>query len=227
MPAVRVVVGEPDRAVRARLRSVLHVGTGVCVVGEASGTHRLTDLVVRRRPRVAVVNAALRQAAGAEFAPIVAALARNRTQVLLVSETPDEELLGRALREGVGGFLHRESLSEEIVHAIRTVAAGHTFISGSMITRLRDRVAAVVTGVDHELAALTRREAEVLTLVATGLSNAGIAEKLGIGTGTVRSHLARILTKLQATNRAHAVGIAYESGYITSASPHPRAPGRA
>ncbi|MEW9532571.1 LuxR C-terminal-related transcriptional regulator [Microbispora sp. NPDC049125] len=226
-PALRVVVGEPDRVTRAKLRGVLHMGNGVYVVGEAGATQRLGDLAVRHRPRVAVVNAALREAAGAEFAPFVAALTRNRTQVLLVSEALDEELLGRALREGVGGFVHRESLFEEIVPAIRLVAAGHTFISSSMITRLRDRIAAVIPAVDHQLAALTRREAEVLALVATGLSNAGIGEKLGIGTGTVRSHLARILTKLQAANRAHAVGIAYESGYITGGSHRPRAHGEA
>ncbi|MCW2876908.1 MAG: two-component response regulator [Sphaerisporangium sp.] len=225
MPALRVVVGEPDRVVRAKLRGVLHMGNGVFLVGEAGATQGLSDLVVRHRPRVAVVSAALRQAVGVEFALVVAALTRNRTQVVLVSEALDEELLGRALREGVGGFVHRESLFEEIVPAIRLVAAGNTFISSSMITRLRDRIAAVITGIDHQLAALTRREAEVLALVATGLSNAGIAEKLGIGTGTVRSHLARILTKLQATNRAHAVGIAYESGFITGGSHRQRARG--
>ncbi|MEV7964506.1 response regulator transcription factor [Sphaerisporangium sp. NPDC088356] len=227
MPALRVVVGEPDRVVRARLRGVLHMGNGVYVVGEANAAHRLSDLVARHRPRVAVVNAALRQAAGAEFDSVVTALTRKRTQVVLVSDALDEELLARALREGVGGFVHRQSLFEEIVPAVRLVAAGHTFISSAMITRLRDRIAAVVTGVDHQLAELTRREAEVLALVATGLSNAGIAEKLGIGTGTVRSHLARILTKLQATNRAHAVGIAYESGYITGGCHHQRAHGQA
>lgn len=210
MPALRVVVGEPDRVTRARLRGLLHMGNGIYVVGEASAAQRLSDLVVRHRPRVVVMNTAL-------AAPF---LARSRTRVVLVSAELDEELLGRALCEGAGGFVHRDSLFEEIVQAIRLVAAGHTFISCSMITRLRDRIAAVTSGVDHQLAELTRREAEVLALVAAGLSNAGIADKLGIGTGTVRSHLARILTKLSAANRAHAVGIAYESGFITGGSLH-------
>ncbi|MFG1683706.1 response regulator transcription factor [Nonomuraea sp. NPDC049269] len=222
MPALRVVVGEPDRMVRAQLRSVLHMGNGIYVVGEAGAADRLGDLVVRHRPRVAVVNAALRQADGVAFTRVVAAQARNRMRVVVVSEALDEELLGRALLGGAGGFVHRASLFEEIVPAIRLVAAGHTFISSAMITRLRDRIAAVSIGVDHRLAELTRREAEVLVLVAAGLSNAGIAEKLGIGTGTVRSHLARILTKLSAVNRAHAVGIAYESGFITVGSAHLR-----
>ncbi len=210
---VRVVVGEPDRGVRARLRGSLHMGTGVYVVGEAGAGTRLSDLVARQRPRVVVVSAAL-LASGVDFALTVGALMRCRTQVVLVADELDEELLGRALREGIGGFVHRESLFAEIVPAIRTVAAGHTFISTAMITRLRDRIAGAMTGVDHHLAALTRREAEVLALVATGLSNAQIADKLGIGAGTVRSHLARILDKLQAANRAHAVGIAYELGFI-------------
>ncbi|MEU8269408.1 response regulator transcription factor [Sphaerisporangium sp. NPDC049002] len=227
MPALRVVVGDPDRVLRARLRGMLHLGNGFYVVGEASATQRLSDLVIRHRPRVAVVNAALFQKGGVEFALTATAQTRSRTQVVLISEELDEELLGRALREGVGGFVHRDSLLEEIVPAIRLVAAGQTFISSSMITRLRDRIAAVITGVDHQLAALTRREAEVLALVATGLSNAGIAEQLGIGAGTVRSHLARILTKLKATNRAHAVGIAYESGFITGGSPRRREHGPA
>ncbi|WP_181871255.1 response regulator transcription factor [Sphaerisporangium album] len=227
IPALRVVVGDPDRVLRAKLRGLLHMGNGFYVVGEAGATQALSDLVVRHRPRVAVVNAALRLPGGAEVALAVAAQTRNRTQVVLVSEALDEELLGRALREGVGGFVHRESLLEEIVPAIRLVSAGHTFISTSMITLLRDRIAAVTAGVDDRLAALTRREAEVLALVATGLSNAGIAEKLGIGAGTVRSHLARILTKLKAANRAHAVGIAYESGFIAGGSHRPRARGPA
>ncbi|GIH67936.1 response regulator transcription factor [Sphaerimonospora thailandensis] len=222
VPALRVVVGEPDRVTRARLRGVLHMRNGIYVVGEARAARQLSDLVARRRPRVAVVTAALRQAEGVELALVAAARTRNRTRVVLVSEALDEELLGRALHGGVGGFVHRGSLLEEIVPAIRLVAAGQTFISSSMITRLRDRIAAVTIGVDHRLAALTPREAEVLALVATGLSNAGIAEKLGIGTGTVRSHLARILDKLSATNRAHAVGIAYESGLITGGSVHRR-----
>ncbi|GAB1823846.1 response regulator transcription factor [Herbidospora sp. RD11066] len=209
---VRVVVGEPDRGVRARLRGSLHMGTGVYVVGEAGAATRLGDLVARQRPRVVVVSAGL--LSGVDFALTVGALTRCRTQVVLVADELDEELLGRALREGVGGFVHRESLLAEIVPAIRLVAAGHTFISTAMITRLRDRIAGAMTGVDHHLAALTRREAEVLALVATGLSNAQIADKLGIGAGTVRSHLARILDKLQAANRAHAVGIAYELGFI-------------
>jgi DNA-binding NarL/FixJ family response regulator len=214
MPALRVVVGEPDRVMRAKLRSVLHMGNGICVLGETGADHRLGDLVVRCRPRVAVVNAALRQADGVDFALAVAARARSSTRVVVVSEALDEELLGRALRGGAGGFVHRESLLEEVVFAIRSVAAGHTYVSSSMITQLRDRIAAAIIGVDRRLTELTRREAEVLELVAAGLSNAGIAEKLGIGTGTVRSHLARILAKLSAANRAHAVGIAYECGLI-------------
>ncbi|GAA4067279.1 response regulator transcription factor [Nonomuraea soli] len=218
MPALRIVVGEPDRMTRARLRGVLHMGNGVYVVGEAGATHGLHDLIVRHRPRIAVVSAGLRRPDGAECALAVAGHARHRLRVLLISETLDEELLGRALRMGVGGFVHRETLMEEIVQAVRLVAAGHTYISTSMITRLRDRIAHTVCGLDRRPEALTRREAEVLALVATGLSNAGIAARLGIGAGTVRSHLARILAKLSAANRAHAVGIAYESGFISPAT---------
>ncbi|MEU4574379.1 LuxR C-terminal-related transcriptional regulator [Nonomuraea sp. ATR24] len=219
-PALRVVVGEPDRAVRARLRSVLHVGNGIRVLGESGDPDRLCEQAARFQPRVAVVNAALRQPDGQESALAMAAQARKRTRVVVVSDVLDEQLLGRALRGGAGGFVHRESLLEEIVPAIRLVAAGHTFISSSMVTRLRDRISAVIPRADRRPAALTRREAEVLALVAAGLSNAGIAGRLGIGTGTVRSHLARILAKLSAANRAHAVGIAYESGVITGESVH-------
>ncbi|NUS03362.1 MAG: response regulator transcription factor, partial [Nonomuraea sp.] len=178
------------------------------------------ELIARHRPAVAVVNAALGQADEVEFALSLAAWARSRTRVVLVSETLDEELLGRALQAGAGGFVHRESLVREIVPAIRQVAKGLTFISSTMITRLRDRIPAMINAVDHRLTPLTRREAEVLALVAAGLSNLQIADKLGIGAGTVRSHLARILAKLSARNRAHAVAIAYESGLLTGGSSH-------
>ncbi|WP_147268287.1 response regulator transcription factor [Spongiactinospora rosea] len=220
--ALRVVVGEQDRDTRARLRSVLHMGNGIFVLGEATAAPRLDELIVRHRPMVAVVNATLRQADDVEFALALAARSLGRTRVVLVSETLDEDLLGRALQSGTGGFVHREALLREILPAIRQVAAGLTFISSTMITRLRDRFPAVINRVGHRLTPLTRREAEVLALVAAGLSNLQIADKLGIGAGTVRSHLARILAKLSARNRAHAVGIAYESGLLTVGSPRRR-----
>ncbi|NUP64905.1 MAG: response regulator transcription factor [Nonomuraea sp.] len=213
-------MGERDKETRARLRCVLHMGNGIVVLGEATTPPRLGELIARHRPAVAVVNAALGQADEAEFAPALAAWARSRTRVVLISETLDEELLGRALQAGAGGFVHRESLIREIVPAIRQVAKGLTFISSTMITRLRDRIPAMINGVDHRLTPLTKREAEVLALVAAGLSNLQIADKLGIGAGTVRSHLARILAKLSARNRAHAVAIAYESGLLTGGSSH-------
>lgn len=222
LPVLQVVVGERDRETRARLRCVLHMGNGVVVLGEATATPRLGALIARHRPAVAVVNAALGRSDEAGFALALAAWSRTRTRVVLVSDTLDEDLLGRALQAGTGGFVHRESLSREIVPAIRDVARGLTFVSSAMITQLRDRIPAMINGVDHRLTPLTRREAEVLALVAAGLSNLRIADDLGIGAGTVRSHLARILAKLSARNRAHAVAIAYESGVLTGGSSHRR-----
>ncbi|MEV0586099.1 response regulator transcription factor [Nonomuraea sp. NPDC050310] len=220
LPVLRVVVGEQDRETRTRLRGVLHMGHGLVVLGEATATHRLGELITRHRPAVAVVNAALGHADEIEFVLALTAWARGRTRVVLVSETLDEDLLARALQAGAAGFVHREALIREIVPTIRQVAAGLTVISSTMITQLRDRIPALINGVDHRLSPLTRREAEVLALVAGGLSNLQIADKLGIGAGTVRSHLARILAKLSARNRAHAVGIAYESGLLTGGSLH-------
>jgi DNA-binding NarL/FixJ family response regulator len=141
-------------------------------------------------------------------------------KVLILTTFDLDDYVYAALRNGASGFLLKDTPPEDLVRALRHVAAGEALLAPSVTRRLIDEIALVQPppAPPPELAQLTSREREVLTLMARGLSNAEIAQELILGETTVKTHVGRVLTKLHLRDRVQAVVLAYESGLVTPRS---------
>jgi DNA-binding NarL/FixJ family response regulator len=216
---VRVVIVDDQALVRAGFRMVLDSQPDLAVVGEAiDGADALrllarveADVVVMdvRMPTMDGVEATRRICAGRPAGP-------PRGLVLTTFDTEADAFA--ALRAGASGFLLKNVPPEELLAAIRVVAAGDSVVAPSVTRRLLDRFAGQLgpgPRTDPRLAQLTEREREVLLLVAQGLSNAEIAARARVAEATVKTHVGRILAKLQLRDRVQAVVLAYESGLVT------------
>ena len=135
---------------------------------------------------------------------------------MVLTTYDSDEFVYEALRAGASGFLLKDAPAEELVSAIRVVAAGDALLAPSITRRLIEEFAKrpVPSAPPPELASLTEREVEVLKLVSQGLSNAEIAKELFVGEGTVKTHVSHLLTKLQLRDRVQAVVVAYETGLV-------------
>ena len=141
----------------------------------------------------------------------------SRTRVLILTTFDADEYVYEALRAGASGFLLKDAPADQLVTAVRSLAAGDALIDPVITRRLISRfaLAARPAGVPDELSLLTPRELEVLRLVARGLSNIEIAQELVVEENTVKTHVSRILTKLGLRDRVQAVVLAYELGFVT------------
>jgi DNA-binding NarL/FixJ family response regulator len=138
--------------------------------------------------------------------------------VLVLTTFEDQDYLYRALRAGASGFLLKRAKPEELVHGVRVVASGTSLVLPDLTRRLiADHQPAVAARGAAALPQLTAREVDVLRLVAAGLSNAEIAERLFLSAETVKTHLSRVLVKVGARDRTQAVIAAYESGFVSPA----------
>jgi DNA-binding NarL/FixJ family response regulator len=218
---LRVLVADDQRVVRQGLTMLLELIDGVDVVGAAADGAEAVDLTDRARPDVVLMDLRMPQMDGAEATRQI----RSRwpdTQVLVLTTYADDESLFPALQAGARGYLTKDASAEEIEEAIRAVAEGRTHLDPAVQARL---VAAVVgqsptpdqprSGGTAELPDdLTPREAEVLKLIAAGLSNAEIAEALVVSSATVKTHVNRVFYKTGARDRAQAVRYAYQHGLV-------------
>jgi DNA-binding NarL/FixJ family response regulator len=225
MLPVRVVVAHPEPLMRGGLRALLERESDVVVVGEVASGEELESRVSELEPDVVVVDAALpgRCDAFAATRRIVAARAEVRVVVLGGAE-PDDALF-RALRAGASGFLVRDALPPELLRAVRSLAAGEAALSPSLTRRLIDEFAGQpdpCRPAPERLAALTAREREVMGLVALGLTNDEIAQRLVVSPATAKTHVSRAMLKLHARDRAQLVALAYQSRLVEP----PPAPGR-
>jgi DNA-binding NarL/FixJ family response regulator len=144
-----------------------------------------------------------------------------RTRVLMLTTFDLDEHVYAALAAGASGFLLKDATPEEIVHAVRVVASGEALLAPTVTSRLVREFAARPTAGkprDERLETLTEREVEVLRLVAAGLSNAELAQRLVLSAATVKTHVSRILTKLGLRDRAQLVVAAYEAGLVVPGS---------
>lgn len=215
---VTVLLVDDEPLVRAGLRAVLEAQPDIEVVGEAADGAAVIPLVRQLRPDVVAMDVRMPLLDGIEATRAVLRTVSDPPKILVVTTFENDEYVYEALRAGADGFLLKRARPAEIVHAVRLVAEGESLLFPASVRRLAaeygDGAGDPAARVAMERAALTEREAEVLRLMARGLSNAEIAGQLIVGTETVKSHVSAVLAKLGARDRTQAVIAAYESGFV-------------
>jgi DNA-binding NarL/FixJ family response regulator len=215
--SIRVVLVDDQAMVRTGLRMVLAAEPDIEVVGEAADGASGVRVVAETVPDVVLLDIRMPGMDGLEAARRILA-ADLPTKVVVLTTFDEDEYVAAALRAGVSGFLLKVAPPEDLVVAVRTVAAGQGLLDPAVTLRVIESFAAapapdpVRAGA---LAQLTDRETDVLSLLAAGLSNAEIAARLYLGEATVKTHVSRLLLKLGLRDRVQAVAFAYESGLIT------------
>ncbi|HZR51628.1 MAG TPA: response regulator transcription factor [Streptosporangiaceae bacterium] len=216
---IRVVLADDQALIRAGFRVLLDSADDLEVVGEAVDGRQAVDLVRRERADVVLMDIRMPGTDGLEATRQISAdedLAGVKVIILTTYET--DEYVYQALRAGASGFLVKDTEPAELIQAVRVVARGDALLSPSVTRRLITDVArrpARQPVNDQVLAVLTERETEILSLVAEGLSNDEIAARLFLSPLTSKTHVSRILSKLNARDRAQLVVIAYETGLVT------------
>ncbi len=215
--AIRVLIADDQRVVRDGLRMLVGLIDGVEVVGIAGDGQEALELARELHPDVVLMDLRMPRMDGAQATREIRASAPG-TEVLVLTTYADDESLFPALAAGARGYLTKDASAEEIAQAIRDVHAGRTHldsaIQGRLLTAALEAPTATASaegapGLPDEL---TPREAEVLTLIAEGLSNAEIAERLVVSPATVKTHVNRIFSKTGARDRAQAVRYAFKHG---------------
>lgn len=216
---VTVLLVDDEPLVRTGLRAILEAQPGIEVVGEAADGAAVIPLVRRLRPDVVAMDVRMPLMDGIEATRAVLRTVDAPPKILVVTTFENDEYVYEALRAGAVGFLLKRARPAEIVHAVRLVAEGESLLFPASVRRLAaaygDRGGNQAARAAMERAALTEREAEVLRLMARGLSNGEIAGRLAVGTETVKSHVSAVLAKVGVRDRTQAVIAAYESGFVT------------
>ncbi len=214
---IRVVLVDDQAMVRTGLRMVLAAESDIEVVGEAADGAAGVRVVTEQKPDVVLLDGRMPGMDGLEAARRILA-ADLPTRVIVLTTFDEDEYVAAALRAGVSGFLLKVSPPEDLVVAVRTVAAGQGLLDPAVTLRVIESFAAAPSPDPvraGQLAQLTEREVDVLGLVAAGLTNGEIAARLYLGEATVKTHVSRILLKLGLRDRVQAVAFAYESGLVT------------
>jgi DNA-binding NarL/FixJ family response regulator len=217
-PGPRVVVADDQTLVRSGFRLILNAA-GIQVVAEAADGKEAVATVLKHRPDVVLMDIRMPEMDGLEATRhILAAVKPDEDIRIIILTTFDlDKYVYAALAAGASGFLLKDVSPEHLVAAVQLVRTGDALLAPSITRRLVERFSPR-RPVDHDLSALTPRELEVLGLIARGLSNAELADALTLSEATVKTHVARILTKLQLRDRVQAVVLAYESGLVTPAA---------
>ncbi|WP_460060791.1 response regulator [Streptomyces sp. YKOK-I1] len=213
----RVLICDDQELIRMGLRMVIDSQPDLTVVGEAADGDTAITGVAALEPDLVLMDVRMPGLDGLAATELLCAQP-NGPRILVVTTFDLDEYAYAALRAGANGFLVKDAPAEEILVTVRAVLRGEVMVAPSLTRRLVDRFVrqapASVPAQRSRLAALTGREREVLALVAKGLANGEIADRLFVGETTVKTHLGRILTKLGLRDRVHAVIFAYESGLI-------------
>ena len=221
--SIKVVVADDQALVRAGFRQLLEREPDIEVLGEAADGAEAVELAQRTRADVVVMDIRMPRVDGLEATRRL--LEGSRPPRVLVLTTFDvDEYVFEALRLGASGFLLKDAAPEELVSAVRVVAAGDALLAPSVTRRVIEELARTVrrpTREDGALDELTARERDVFVLVAQGLSNAEIGGKLFLSEGTVKTHVSHILRKLALRDRVQAVILAYELGVAGAGRPSP------
>ncbi len=202
---ITCLIVDDHEVVRDGLRISLANSPHIRIVGEASDGEAAVALAERRHPNVVIMDVRMPGMDGLEATKLVTEKAPN-SNVLIFTAYSERSLLGRGLESGAKGYILKEAPRETLVRAIEKVSLGETFVDPALMT-------AFLPGREG-IEMLTQREREILQLLADGMSNADVAERLFISQETVKSHVRHILTKLEADTRTHAVAIALREAMI-------------
>ncbi|WP_436532052.1 response regulator [Actinoplanes sp. HUAS TT8] len=215
--SVRVLLVDDQPLIRNGLRVLINDAEDLTVVGEAGNGAEAVRMAREQRPDVVVMDIRMPVMDGIEATRHVLA-GDNPAKVLILTTFDDDEYVFAALRAGASGFLVKDMALDDILNAVRVVAAGDALIAPSVTRRLIEQFTgrpAAPAPVYRSSEGITEREREVLTLVGLGRSNAEIATGLHISPATAKAHVARLFTKLDARDRVHLVIIAYEMGLVS------------
>ncbi|MEI5103483.1 response regulator transcription factor [Streptomyces sp. PmtG] len=212
---IRVLVVDDQAVVRAGFAAVIDAEPDLTVAAQAADGAEAVALARAHRPDLALMDIRMPGVDGLEATRLLTAL-DPPVRVLVLTTFRRDEYVFSALRDGASGFLLKDCEPQELVDAIRTVAAGEALLAPAVTRRLIDAFATGAVAArprpDGRLDALTGRETDVLRAVARGLSNSEIAQALGIGRSTVKTHVNALLAKLDLRDRAQAIILAYEVG---------------
>jgi len=216
---IRVAVADDQALVRSGFAVLLRSADGVDVVGEAANGREAVELAQRTRPDVILMDIRMPEMDGLEATRhITSDEATASTKVLILTTFDLDEYVFEALRAGASGFLLKDTLPDDLLAAVRVVAEGEALLAPTVTRRLIEQFVQQPARVPAEpppgLDALTEREREVLAVVARGMSNAEIAEQLFMSHATAKTHVSRLLTKLDARDRAQLVMLAYEARVV-------------
>ena len=211
-----VLLVDDQELVRAGLRTVLDSQDGIQVVGEAANGREAIDSARELRPDVVLMDVRMPELDGIAATRELVRDSDGRPRVLVLTTFDLDEYVFEAVKAGASGFLLKDATPARLAAAIRAVDAGDALLSPSVTRRLVERFASAPAGpdLDGPLGELTDRELEVLELVARGLSNTEIGERLVVSMPTVKTHVGRVLMKLGLRDRVQAVVFAYESGIV-------------
>ncbi|MEV4631140.1 response regulator transcription factor [Micromonospora sp. NPDC049523] len=214
---VRILLADDQPLLRTGFRMVLSAESDLDIVGEAGDGAEAVDLARRLLPDVVLMDIRMPRMDGVAATRVIVE-SRLPVRVLILTTFDLDEYVVGALRAGASGFLAKDVPADDLVTAIRTVAAGEAVVAPRILKRLLDQFAGVLPDPSatppKALDVLTDREREVLVHIARGLSNAEIARTLSISETTIKTHVGHVLTKLGLRDRVQAVVLAYESGLI-------------
>jgi DNA-binding NarL/FixJ family response regulator len=215
----RVLLADDQPLLRTGFRMILSAEPDLLVVGEAGDGASAVELARKLRPDVVLMDIRMPGMDGIQATRALAGPGvEDPVKVLILTTFGLDEYVVESLRAGASGFLLKDAPAEDLVEAIRIVAAGDALLAPSVTRRLLDRIASKLPPAGETtnpaVAELTERELEVLKLMARGLSNAEIAGKLFVSETTVKTHVSRVLGKLDLRDRVQAVILAYETGLV-------------
>ncbi|HEV7898696.1 MAG TPA: response regulator transcription factor [Planosporangium sp.] len=220
---IRVLIADDQALLRGSFRVLIDLTPDLTAIGEAGTGSEAVAVARQVQPDVVLMDVRMPQMDGIEATRHICGSPETPTTRVLILTTFDlDEYVYSALRAGASGFLLKDAPPADLLAAIRVVAAGEALLAPTVTRRLiaefaRHREPA--RSLPRDLDGVTDREREVLTLVARGLSNLEIAGRLQLSLATVKTHIGRLLAKLQARDRAQLVIIAYETGLVTPSAP--------
>jgi DNA-binding NarL/FixJ family response regulator len=216
--SIRVLLADDEHLVRSGLRLILEAEHDIEVVGEATNGIEAVEATRKLDPDVVLLDVQMPVKNGLVATREIAALGRTDSSRVIILTTFDlDDYVYEALRAGASGFLLKRAVAEDLVASIRVVAAGEALLAPSVTRRLIDHFASRPVPRTQDLKlldALTEREREVFELIAQGLSNAEIADRLYLTEGTVKTHVSHIFEKLEVRDRTQAVIFAYDVGVV-------------